>query len=132
MAEVFLAVWVKRKQYAFPRPFKPWLYAIALNKCRADFRLRPPPQEVPEGLIPVAAGPAPDETAISTETATLVTTAVMQLPPQQRSVVVLRIWEGLPYAEIADLLGRNEGTVRSNMHHGLATMRQYLEPRLGK
>src|SRR5262245_35181724 len=36
--EVFLAVWVKRGTYKFPRPFKPWLYAIALNKCRAAFR----------------------------------------------------------------------------------------------
>ena len=36
--DVFLAVWQKRTQYQFPRPFKPWLYMIALNKCRADFR----------------------------------------------------------------------------------------------
>src|SRR5262249_43789443 len=38
--EVFLAVWVKRRQYQFPRPFKAWLYAIALNKCRASYRQR--------------------------------------------------------------------------------------------
>src|SRR6266851_1783579 len=38
--EVFLAVWVKRRQYAFPRPFKAWLYAIAVNKCRASLRVR--------------------------------------------------------------------------------------------
>lgn len=25
--EVFLAVWIKRRQYQYPRPFKPWLYA---------------------------------------------------------------------------------------------------------
>src|SRR5438067_9101662 len=41
--EVFLAVWSKRKKYAFPRPFKAWLYAIALNKCREEFRTRPTP-----------------------------------------------------------------------------------------
>ena len=39
--EVFLAVWVKRRLYQHPRPFKPWLYAIAVNKCRAAFRTRP-------------------------------------------------------------------------------------------
>src|SRR5262249_47411008 len=38
--EAFLAVWAKRRQYQFPRPFKPWLYTIALNKCRATFRGR--------------------------------------------------------------------------------------------
>src|SRR6516165_12125036 len=41
--EVFLAVWCKRHQYEYPRPFKAWLYAIALNKCRQAFRSRPPP-----------------------------------------------------------------------------------------
>ena len=40
--EVFLAVWRKRKQYQFPRPFKPWLYAIAVNKGRAAFRAARP------------------------------------------------------------------------------------------
>ena len=32
--EVFLAVWSKRHQFDAKRPFKPWLYAIAVNKVR--------------------------------------------------------------------------------------------------
>src|SRR5437763_1505727 len=129
--DVFLAVWAKRKLYQFPRPFKPWLYAIALNKCRENFRGRElPAVELKDGLMPVSAGPAPDETAINTETAILVAAAVGQLPAQQRAVVVLRIWDGLSYADIAAAVGRTEGTVRSHMHHGLAAMRKYLEPRL--
>src|SRR6516225_8088688 len=32
--DVFLAVWTRRHQYQYPRSFKNWLYAIALNKCR--------------------------------------------------------------------------------------------------
>src|ERR1700682_2649855 len=39
--EVFLAVWSKRSQYGQGRPFKPWLYAIARNKCRVVFRRQP-------------------------------------------------------------------------------------------
>src|SRR5919199_3630298 len=35
--EVFLAVWTKRRQYQFPRPFRAWLYAIPAHKCRASF-----------------------------------------------------------------------------------------------
>jgi DNA-directed RNA polymerase specialized sigma24 family protein len=46
-------------------------------------------------------------------------------------VVVLRVWEGLPYARIAELVGCGEATVRSHMHHGLAALRQHLGPRLG-
>lgn len=132
--EVFLAVWVKRGTYKFPRPFKPWLYAIALNKCRAAFRRKMTPT-VPfteEENVPssVTASSSPTEVAIATETAALVSAAVTHLPPQQRTVVVLRIWEGLSYAQIAEIVGREEVTVRTNMHHGLAAMRRYLEPRL--
>src|SRR5437870_458642 len=97
--EVFLAVWAKRSQYEFPRPFKSWLYAIALNKCRAAFRSPASPtlfaMEDDLPTAPISPGPAPEDRAVATETAALVSTAVAQLPPQQRAVVVLRIWDGL-------------------------------------
>jgi RNA polymerase sigma-70 factor (ECF subfamily) len=128
--EVFLAVWKNRCQYQFPRPFKAWLYSIALNQCWAARRRRTPGL-LNEKPIPASSDPSPAETAIATETATLVTAAVARLAPQQRAVVVLRVWNGLSYSEIAEILGRSEGTVRSNMHHGLAALRKYLEPRLG-
>src|SRR5262245_59664151 len=128
--EVFLAVWTKRRQYQFPRPFKAWLYAIAVNKCRAAFRARPPAELVAledvSPSAPPAADPSPVDTAIATETAALVAAAVTRLPPQQRAVVGLRLWQGMSYGEIAEVVGRTEATVRSNMHHGLAALRKYL------
>ena len=132
--DVFLAVWVKRRQYEFPRPFKSWLYAIAVNKCRASFRGQALPAFLAESgnlaTPPATREPSPVEKMVATETAALVANAVELLPPQQRAVVVLRVWDGLSYAEIAEIVGRSQGTVRSNMHHGLAAMRKYLEPRL--
>jgi len=132
--DVFLAVWVKRRTYRFPRTFRSWLFAIATNRCREAFRrVRPmdvlPPQEW-AGAAPASSGPTPAEAAVATETANLVAAAVAQLPPGQRTVVVLRNWNGLSFAEIAEVVGRSEGTVRSNMHHALAGIRRYLEPRM--
>jgi RNA polymerase sigma-70 factor (ECF subfamily) len=131
--EVFLAVWISRRQYAFPRPFRAWLFGIALNKCRGEFRnARPSAVSFDEqrqlGATPQPAGP--DDAAIAVETAAIVQTAVMRLPEQQRQAVVLRVWNGLSYAEIADIMQRAESTVRSDMFHGLAALRKYLEPRL--
>jgi RNA polymerase sigma-70 factor (ECF subfamily) len=60
-----------------------------------------------------------------------VAAAVAQLPEQQRTVVVLRVWNGLSYGEIADILACSEGTARSHMHHGLGALRKYLERRMG-
>ncbi len=131
--EAFLAVWVWRRRYRYPRPFRPWLFGIALNKCRAEFRRQSYTpallDDCPAGS-PAAADPAPAEAAVAAETATLVAEAVGRLPPAQRAVVTLRVWNGLSYTEIAAAIGRSEATVRSHMFHGLAAVRRHLEPRM--
>ena len=131
--EVFLAVWTHRTTYEYPRRFRPWLFGIAINKCRADFRKPVPlPIVLDESSVGplVAAGPSPPEAVIAAETATLVATAVARLPAGQRTVLVLRIWNGLSYQEIARTMGGTEATARSHMFHALATVRKYLEPHM--
>ena len=68
--------------------------------------------------------------AVATETECLVGSALATLPEQQRAVLVLRNWSKLSYKEIAEILGKAEGTIRSQMHHALASMRSYLESRM--
>ncbi len=131
--EVFLAVWSKRRHYHFPLPFKPWLYTIAINQCRLWYRRRRPLPLSLDGQVaePLAAGgPEPDELLVATETVALVGTAVQRLPLRQRTVVVLRVWEEMSYANIAETLGCTEATARTHMHLGLQTLRRELEPRL--
>lgn len=125
--DVFLSVWRKRHLYQFPRPFRPWLYAIALNRCRAQLRLKTPR---PRPLLDEGPAPphSPDERLIAAETAEEVSRAVTLLPPQQRAVVVLRVWQDLSYARIAEVVGCSEATARSHMHHGLAALREALGP----
>jgi RNA polymerase sigma-70 factor (sigma-E family) len=50
--------------------------------------------------------------------------ALAQLPPRQRTVLVLRYWEGLSQAETAELLGWPEGTVKSTAARGLDRLRE--------
>jgi RNA polymerase sigma-70 factor (sigma-E family) len=49
-----------------------------------------------------------------------------RLPAKQRAAIVLRYYEGLPYAEIAELLGSGENAVRSNISRGLKRLRVEL------
>jgi RNA polymerase sigma-70 factor (ECF subfamily) len=131
--DAFLAVWQHRGRYEYPRPFRAWLFGIAVNKCRADFRKLSGVPEVLQDWLDAPASPrdpTPVEAAIAAETATLVSQAVATLPPKQRTVLVLRVWNGMEYAEIAQVLDRSEGTIRSQMFHALAGMRRYLEPRM--
>ncbi|MEU4771231.1 SigE family RNA polymerase sigma factor [Micromonospora sp. NPDC023644] len=53
-----------------------------------------------------------------------------RLPRRQRATLVLRYYEDLPDAEIADILGCAVGTVRSSISRALATLRaEYVEAR---
>lgn len=54
--------------------------------------------------------------------------AVATLPPEQREVVFLAFYEGLPYEEIARLQGIPEGTVKSRMFHAKKRLAEELGP----
>ena len=49
---------------------------------------------------------------------------LLQLPPRQRAVLVLRYWEQLTEAETAAVLGWPEGTVKSAASRGLRRLRE--------
>ncbi len=127
--DVFLAVWKNRFQYQYPRPFKPWLLKITANKCREHLRSG---KQRAWSLTddPLSAADQPDASLISRETSDVIASSVARLPQNQRTVVVMRIWNGLSYAEIAQATGSSEGTVRSRMHHALNRLRQKLQTRL--
>lgn len=52
--------------------------------------------------------------------------ACHSLPPDQRTALVLRFYEGLRYDEIADLTGVRESSVRSRVAGGMAALRTEL------
>ncbi len=55
---------------------------------------------------------------------------VSSLPPRQREVVVLRLYEGLSTRETALLLETTEENVRMNLHHARQALRRRLRPLL--
>lgn len=70
--------------------------------------------------------PGPDAVSASDDRDRL-RRALLDLPPRQRAVVVLRHYEDLGEAEVARMLGCSIGTVKSQCARGLAKLRQALE-----
>jgi RNA polymerase sigma-70 factor (ECF subfamily) len=55
---------------------------------------------------------------------TAATAALELLPPQEREVVVLRLWSGMSFEEIASLVGKSTSTVHRWYETALGTMRK--------
>ena len=112
---------------------RPWLARIALNLARNRVRRRPPPHRPLEDgdgqplavAAPAAAGPA--ELAERRVERDVWVGLLAGLPRGQREAVVLRHVEGLPYAEVAEVLGRPVGTVKTHVHRGVRQLRERLE-----
>jgi RNA polymerase sigma-70 factor (ECF subfamily) len=99
---------------------RPWLATIVLNVCRNRVRVRR--VATTELAFEPAAEPAADPFS-SRHGRDTWADLLSHLPPAQRAAVVLRHVDGLSYAEMAEALGRPEGTVKAQVHRGLATLR---------
>ncbi len=89
--------------------------------------------------VPLLHSPAPAADAVAVvDLRDALARIVVQLPPSQRAVIVLRYWEQLTEPEAAELLGCSVGTVKSNTSKGLRRLRELAaewdieEPRLTK
>jgi RNA polymerase sigma factor (sigma-70 family) len=112
---------------------RPWLARIALNLARNRLRRRPPPArplEDGDGQVLALAAPAAAEpAAVAERRSERVRWAELLagLPRPWREAVVLRHVEGLPYQEVAEVLGRPVGTVKAHVHRGVRQLRERLE-----
>jgi len=79
---------------------------------------------MPDGTLPERAGP--DESRRHDDR-DLLLALLRRLPAKQRAVLVLRHYEDLPDAEIAEIMGTSVVTVRSNAHRGLARLRRLMQ-----
>ncbi len=105
-----------------------WLYRITLNLCLdARSRMaRMPLLDDGELLRDVPASEGIAEQAEGRQVGRVVARAVNALPPRQRAMVVLRLYQDLPYQEIASIMGCAEGTVKATMFTALRKLRRTL------
>jgi RNA polymerase sigma-70 factor (ECF subfamily) len=113
-----------------------WLTTIVLNLCRSRTARRASRGAVPlsldagDGLAGHLAVPGAGSPAEVTERHAerdRWASRLMALPPAYRSAVILRHVDGLSYPEAAAALGRPEGTVKAQVHRGIALLRTMLE-----
>lgn len=125
--EVFLSVHKNLRNFRGDALFSTWLHRIALNACYKVLSARETKTTVP--LDDILEPTAPHDPVRAGETADLrekLSRALAKLPREQREAVVLRELSGLEYAEIAEVLGVELGTVKSRINRGRTALKALL------
>jgi len=138
--EVFMRVITGAPSFRGDCSFRTFLFRVVRNLCIDVMRARAArpdagaasldavedPDDRP--LSEVVAGREPDgvHRGLSRELSAALEEGLARLPPEQREVFLMREAEGLKFAEIAQVLGVNENTVKSRMHYAVQALRRDL------
>ncbi len=136
--EVFLRAFRFAATYRYPSKFSTWLFTIARNLAinNARRKKRSPVRNFAELKIEnadqssdpdIVAGNATDDVEQREEIARVLK-AMDDLPPDQKEVIVMGIFQDMSYAEMEVVTGAKAVTLRSRMFHGLKKLGRMLRP----
>jgi len=121
--ETFLKVYRYRRRYRVTAKFSTFLYRVARNvwvdHCRKAAR-RKDLLERYEDDVPKPSDRPPTAARLDVQE------AVAALPEKLRMVVVLSIYQGMKYEQIAEILGIPAGTVKSRMHLAMGRLKEHM------
>jgi RNA polymerase sigma-70 factor, ECF subfamily len=108
-------------------PFSAWLFRIAHNLAMDHFRSRrrwQPEEEVPEP--PGEEEPSAELLAMHTIGRESMLKLIERLSPEQQQVLTLKFVFNLPNAEVAAILDKTEGAIKSLQHRALASLQKQI------
>ncbi|MDA8369788.1 MAG: RNA polymerase sigma factor [Nocardiopsaceae bacterium] len=128
LQEAWLAVWRSAGGYRGESSVRAWL--LGITRRRAHDRLR----RVVPATVDVDNAPEPADSRADVEEQALaaigheaIMAAIRRLPTQSREVTMLALVDGLPYRDIAEVLGVPVGTVKSRVAHARARLVSSLQ-----
>jgi RNA polymerase sigma-70 factor (ECF subfamily) len=127
--EVFVKMLRHANQFHGDAKLSTWLFSITANWCRDYLRKADnKPKESDEVLVtlPSSSELAPDRTLEQRENELLVRRALASLTPEQREAILLSRYQGLSYAEIAQIAGCSEGAVKTRVFRAMETLKKTL------
>ncbi len=141
--EVFVRVFVHRRNYRRGSKLSTWVFTIAANLAKNEIRRRvrrrnwfslDALQETLQDSAAVLADPTEgrDKTLEREQLQQELGRAIATIPEKYRLSLVLRDVEGLPYEDIAQILGIPGGTVRSRINRARSMLKRKLQPMMRK
>jgi RNA polymerase sigma-70 factor (ECF subfamily) len=128
-SNVFLAVFRHLGRYKWRQiPFRAWIYRIATNEVRMHWRRKKRIKIVhlQSDEDEHSAGQSASDSMETAEEYRLLHKALLELQIKYRTVIILRYFEDKAIAEICEITGKKEGTVKAQLHRGLAKLQDIL------
>lgn len=127
--EVFVKMMKYAKQFHGDAKLSTWLFSITANLCR-DF-LRKSENKHKEGeetllTLPANQSYSPERNLEMRQNEERVQKALQSLTPEQREAILLSRYQGLSYAEIAQIAGCSEGAVKTRVFRAMETLKKLL------
>lgn len=120
--DVFLKAYQSLGKLEDPGRFAPWLFRIAHNEAYSLLR-RPRPDDVEIGF-----DPGSTESAFPIELTLAVQSALTRLNDDQREAVLLKMYQGFKFEEMAEILSCPVSTVKSRLYTALDLLKETLAP----
>ena len=126
--EVFVKAYHSLKDFRGESSFSTWVHRIAVN-LSLNFTQRDKFRSfisLPDLTQPVLSTDSPLRDFEKKQINEAIDQAVLSLPQKQRVVFILRHYQELPYAEIANIMDKSEGTIKANYFQAIKKLRKSL------
>ena len=117
--DTFESLWLNLKKVEFEK-CKSWLFTTAYRKMIDSIRREKKMVDMPESYREKG------KEATQPDLKSILNSAIEKLPEIQRSVIMLRDYEGYDYAEIGNITGLNESQVKVYIFRARQTLKNYL------
>src|SRR6476620_10873146 len=127
--EVFVKMLKHANQFNGEAKLSTWLFSIAANWCRDYLRKgdnKPKDSDDVLVMLPAAASDSPHHRLEQRENQLRIQKALEMLTPDQREAILLSRYQGLSYAEIAQISGCAEGAVKTRVFRAMETLKKTL------
>jgi RNA polymerase sigma factor (sigma-70 family) len=127
--EVFVKMLKHANQFHGDAKLSTWLFSITANWCRDYLRKSDNKAKEAEDVLitlPAPAELAPDRNLERRQNEQMIQKALTALTPEQREAILLSRYQGLSYAEIAQISGCSEGAVKTRVFRAMETLKKAL------
>ena len=125
--EIFLKVYNKIDKFNFLSRFSTWLYRVALNSCYDYLRKkRPCITDIALENLDLSV-PGPEKHFESQSSLKMINQAINRLPAKSRAIIILRLYQGLNYQEIGEILKIKPETAKMRYYRARLKLQDELK-----